>query len=132
MTTDKETKYVVCAVIIDNKKVYAAQRGSGEFKDKWEFPGGKIEAGETPEQALVREIREELDTEIKVNFHICRIQQEYPEFILEMECYACSVVSGDLILKEHESAKWLSQSDIYSVDWLPADKKLADLLAPTI
>ena len=112
---------VVAAVIKDNGKIFATQRGYGDYKDGWEFPGGKIEEGETPQEALKREIREELDTEIEVGELIDTIEYDYPTFHLLMDCFWCEVVSGDLVLKEHESAKWLSKDELDSVDWLPAD-----------
>lgn len=112
---------VVAAVIKDNGKIFATQRGYGDYKDGWEFPGGKIEEGETPQEALKREIKEELDTEIRVGELIDTIEYNYPAFHLSMDCFWCEVVSGDLVLKEHESAKWLSKDELDSVDWLPAD-----------
>lgn len=117
---------VVAAIIIDNNKVFATQRGYGEFKDGWEFPGGKIEKGETAEQALIREIQEELDTKIKVNEKIDTVEYDYPAFHLSMDCFICEIEKGDLVLKEHEAAKWLSKNELYSVDWLPADKGLIE------
>lgn len=117
---------VVAAIIINNGKVFATQRGYGEFKDGWEFPGGKIEIGETPEQALVREIQEELDTQINVKEKIDTVEYDYPNFHLSMDCFMCNIIKGDLILKEHEAAKWLSKDELYSVDWLPADKGLIE------
>ena len=117
---------VVAAIIINNGKVFATQRGYGEFKDGWEFPGGKIEIGETPEQALVREIQEELDTQINVKEKIDTVEYDYPNFHLSMDCFICNIIKGDLILKEHEAAKWLSKDELYSVDWLPADKDLIE------
>ncbi len=115
------TIHVVAAVIIENKKVFATQRGYGEFKDGWEFPGGKIEEGERPEQALVREIKEELDTEIEVGDLLDTVEYDYTNFHLSMQCFLCKVKSGDLVLKEHEAAKWLTRETIDSVEWLPAD-----------
>lgn len=112
---------VVAAVIKDNGKIFATQRGYGDYKDGWEFPGGKIEECETPQEALKREIREELDTEIEVGELIDTIEYDYPTFHLSMDCFWCEVVSGDLVLKEHESAKWLSKDELDSVEWLPAD-----------
>lgn len=112
---------VVAAVIIDGSRVFATQRGYGDYKDWWEFPGGKIEAGETPEDALRREIKEELDTEISVHNLIETVEYDYPAFHLTMHCYECSVVSGDLVLKEHEAARWLTAETIADVNWLPAD-----------
>ena len=102
-------------------KIFATQRGYGEFEGGWEFPGGKVEPGETPEEAIVREIKEELDTEIRVERYIDTIEYDYPTFHLSMDCFLCSIVSGDLILKEHEAARWLSKEELDSVDWLPAD-----------
>lgn len=119
-----DTKHVVAAVIIHGGKVFATQRGYGEFKDKWEFPGGKVEPGETPEQALAREIREELDTEIEVGTLIDTIETDYPNFHLSMGCYFCTVKEGHLTLLEHEAAKWLDAEHLESVDWLPADRSL--------
>nr|MBP3282240.1 (deoxy)nucleoside triphosphate pyrophosphohydrolase [Treponema sp.] len=122
---------VVAAVIfrssVDGKKqVFATQRGYGEWKGWWEFPGGKIEAGETPQDALVREIREELATEIRVGEKIGTVEYDYPSFHLSMQCFACEVVSGRLELLEHESAAWLSAENLRSVKWLPADEGVLD------
>lgn len=121
-----KTVRVVAAVIKAINKngetvIFATQRGYGDFKDGWEFPGGKIEAGETPEQALKREIMEELDTMISVGAKLDTIEYDYPDFHLSMDCFWCEVVSGDLILKEHEAAKWLTREEMDSVEWLPAD-----------
>lgn len=116
-----KTVRVVAAVIRKDNKIFATQRGYGEFKDGWEFPGGKIEEGETPEQALAREIKEELDTEIKVGELIDTIEYDYPNFHLSMDCFWCEIMQGGLELKEHEAARWLSKEELYSVDWLPAD-----------
>lgn len=121
-----KTIKVVAAIIKDKNKIFATQRGYGEFKDGWEFPGGKIEAGETPEDALVREIKEELDTIISVGKRIKCIEYDYPAFHLSMECFWAEIVSGDLVLKEHEAAKWLSKEELDSVEWLPADLELID------
>ncbi len=117
----KKTLYVTAAVIIEDGKVFATQRGYGEFKDGWEFPGGKIENGETPEEALRREIMEELDTKVTVGELFDTVEYDYPEFHLSMKCYLCRVEEGDLVLKEHENAKWLDKDHLFSVDWLPAD-----------
>ena len=119
-----KTLHVVCAVIRKDDRIFATQRGYGEFKDGWEFPGGKIESGETPQQALKREIHEELDTEINVGDQIETVEYDYPEFHLSMQCYWCNVVSGKLTLLEAEDARWLTKDTIESVDWLPADKEL--------
>ena len=104
-----KTIRVVAAIIIDNDKVFATQRGYGEFKDGWEFPGGKIDEGETAEEALVREIKEELDTEIEVINLLDTVKYDYPNFHLSMDCFICKVKSGELVLKEHEAAKWLTK-----------------------
>ncbi|SCW57557.1 8-oxo-dGTP diphosphatase [Lachnospiraceae bacterium C10] len=106
--------------------IFATQRGYGEFKGGWEFPGGKIEAGETPQEALQREIKEELDTEISVGEFIDTIEYDYPTFHLSMDCFWCQIISGDLVLKEHEAAKWLTKEKLDSVDWLPADITLIE------
>ena len=118
----KKTIRVAAAVIRHDGKIFATQRGYGPWKDWWEFPGGKIEEGEMPEEALVREIREELDTEITVDRKAGHIEYEYPEFHLSMDCFDCRILSGSLILKEHESARWLSREELDSVNWLPADQ----------
>ena len=115
---------VVAAIIMDGDRVFATQRGYGEFKDMWEFPGGKMEPGETPERALCREIEEELATEISVDRFVCTIEHDYPAFHLTMHNYLCHVVSGDLRLLEHEAARWLDLENIDSVNWLPADLKI--------
>lgn len=120
---------VVAAVIIDNKKVFATQRGYGEYKDWWEFPGGKIEAGESPEEALKREILEELDTIIEVGALIKAVEYDYPNFHLSMLCYQAKILSGDLILKEHENSKWLEKAELNSVNWLPADLEILNLVS---
>lgn len=101
--------------------IFATQRGYGEFKGGWEFPGGKIEAGETSQEALKREIMEELDTEISVGALIDTIEYDYPEFHLSMDCFWCKIISGDLVLKEHEAARWLTKNQLKDVEWLPAD-----------
>lgn len=116
-----KTIHVVAAIIKDNNKIFATQRGYGEFKGGWEFPGGKIEEGETKEEALKREIREELDTEVQVGEHVYVVEYDYPNFHLTMDCYFCTILSGDLILKEHQDGKWLTKETLDSVDWLPAD-----------
>jgi len=106
--------------------VFATQRGYGDLKGGWEFPGGKIEEGETPQEALKREIMEELETEITVGELIDTIEYDYPTFHLSMDCFWAEIVSGDLVLKEHEAAKWLTKMELDSVDWLPADITLVD------
>ena len=123
---NRKTIKVVAAVIRDGDKIFATQRGYGEFKGGWEFPGGKIEEGETPQEALVREIKEELDTEIVVGELIDTIEYDYPTFHLSMDCFWAEIVSGDLVLKEHEAAKWLTKDELDSVEWLPADITLID------
>ena len=117
---------VVAAIIRSGDKIFATQRGYGEFKDGWEFPGGKMEAGETPQQALQREIREELDTEIEVGELFDTVEYDYPEFHLTMQCFLCAVKSGSLVLKEHEAARWLAEEELESVDWLPADRTILE------
>ena len=127
MKTIRVVAAVIKAVNENNEPIiFATQRGYGEFKGGWEFPGGKIETGETPKEALKREIMEELDTEISVGELIDTIEYDYPEFHLSMDCFWCGMVSGDLVLKEHEAAKWLDKEMLYSVDWLPADVRLIE------
>ena len=121
-----KTIRVVAAIIIEKEKVFATQRGYGEFKDGWEFPGGKIELGEIPEAAIVREIKEELDTEIEVVKLLDTVEYDYTQFHLSMDCFICKIKSGDLVLKEHEAAKWLTKENLDSVDWLPADLSLIE------
>ena len=121
-----KTIRVVAAVIRKGNRIFATQRGYGEFKDGWEFPGGKIEPGETPQEALVREIREELETEIRVGDLIDTIEYDYPTFHLSMDCFWCEIVEGSLELKEHEAAKWLDRESLYTGDWLPADVGLVE------
>ena len=124
-----KTIHVVAAVIKEDNKILATQRGYGDYKDGWEFPGGKVEEGETPEAALKREILEELDTEISVGSLIDTIEYDYPDFHLIMECFWCEIVNGNLKLKEHEAAKWLDKDSLDSVDWLPADVSLVDKIS---
>lgn len=119
-----KTIEVVAAIIRKGNKVFATQRGYGEFKDFWEFPGGKREPGETPEEALVREIREELSTEISVENFLYTVDYDYPKFHLRMHCYICSLLNESLHLNEHEDARWLSMDEFDTVNWLPADKDL--------
>lgn len=116
---------VVAAIIHDSEgRIFATQRGYGDYKDGWEFPGGKMEPGETPEEALKREIWEELETHIVVERLVQTVEWEYPKFFLKMHCFWCSIESGSLTLKEHEAARWLSKEQLESVDWLPADKEV--------
>lgn len=126
-----KTIRVVAAVITEeNEKgqpmIFATQRGYGDYKGGWEFPGGKIEEGETPSEALVREIKEELDTLIQVGDLIDTVEYDYPTFHLSMDCFWCQIVKGDLVLKEHEASKWLTKETINDVDWLPADRGLVE------
>ena len=116
-----KTIQVVAAVIRDGDRIFATQRGYGNYKDWWEFPGGKIEPGETPQQALIREIREELDTTIEVGDLIATVEHTYPEYHVVLQCFWAKVVDGALILREHEAARWLSKSELGSVKWLGAD-----------
>ena len=124
MKTIKVVAAVICDPLDKKQKIFATARGYGEFKGRWEFPGGKVEAGETPQQALVREIREELATKIRVGELITTIEYDYPTFHLSMDCFWCEVVEGELKLLEAEDAKWLTKDELYSVKWLPADIKL--------
>lgn len=113
---------VVAGIIKDGEKIFATQRGYGEFKDGWEFPGGKMEPGETPQQALARELKEELAIDVSVGDFLCTVDYDYPTFHLTMHCFFCTIVGGKTPeLLEHEAAKWLSMSELHSVDWLPAD-----------
>ena len=124
----KTIKVVAAVIKAVNKNgediIFETQRGYGEFKDGWEFPGGKIEEGETPQEALKREIMEELDTEISVGELIDTIEYDYPTFHLSMDCFWCEVIKGNLVLKEAEDAKWLKKNELDKVDWLPADVEL--------
>ena len=123
-----KTIRVVAAVIRSKDKIFATARGYGEFKGQWEFPGGKIESGETPQEALVREIQEELDVKIEVGDLIDTIEYDYSSFHLSMDCFWCNVTEGEITLKEAEDARWLSKDELYSVDWLPADMELTEKL----
>lgn len=127
-----KTIKVVAAIMIQGDAVFATQRGYGDFKGGWEFPGGKIEPGETPEEALRREIREELDTEIEVGELLETVEYDYPTFHLSMDCFICKVISGNLVLKEHEAARWLKRDELDSVAWLPADEGLVEKIAERI
>ena len=122
---------VVAAFIRKGDKIFATQRGYGEWKDWWECPGGKMEPGETPEEALVREIREELSTEISVDEFLCTVEHDYPQFHLTMHCYLCSLLTEALHLNEHEAARWLTTNELDSVKWLPADVKVIEELKNT-
>ena len=121
MKTIKVVAAVICDSLENTTKIFATARGYGEFKGKWEFPGGKVEPGETPQQALVREIQEELTVKIEVGELIDTIEYDYPDFHLSMDCFWCNIVDGEIILKEAEAAKWLHKDELYSVNWLPAD-----------
>lgn len=121
-----KTIKVVAAVIKSNDEIFVTQRGYGEFKDGWEFPGGKVEKGETKEEALIREIKEELDTVIKVDSYLDTIEYDYPDFHLSMDCFICSIVEGNLVLKEHEDSKWIKKEEIDTLNWLPADLIILD------
>ena len=123
-----KTIEVVAAIIIKDDKIFATQRGYGEFKGGWEFPGGKVEAGESLENALVREIKEELDADIKVRELFETVEYDYPNFHLTMHCFVCDLLSDDFVLREHEDARWLGKDELDSVDWLPADIELIPLI----
>jgi len=125
-----KTIEVVAAIIFDEQgRIFTTQRGYGEWKDWWEFPGGKMEAGETPQQALHREIHEELDAEIEIGPLLRTIDYDYPDFHLTMHCFRCTLATDRLTLLEHEAAKWLAPSELDSVRWLPADEQIIDILS---
>ena len=123
-----KTIRVVAAIIFDGGKLFATQRGYGAWRDYWEFPGGKIEPGETPQEALAREIREELDTVVSVGDFLCNVEYDYPEFHLSMKCYRCGIVSGEPKLLEHEAARWLGREELQDVRWLPADLQILPVI----
>ena len=123
-----KTVEVSAAIIISSGKIFATQRGHGDYKDWWEFPGGKIEPGETPEEALVREIKEELKTDIKVGELLHTVEYDYPKFHLIMHCFICELLSDEITLVEHEDAKWLDADTIDSVNWLPSDTEVVEKL----
>ena len=129
MDGQRKSIEVVAAIIRRGDKIFATQRGYGDWKDWWEFPGGKMEPGETPEQALLREIREELDTEIRIDTFLYTVDWDYPQFHLTMHCYMASLLGESLQLIAHEAARWLSREEIHSVRWLPADEILLPLIA---
>lgn len=128
----KKTIEVAAAIIIKDGKLFATQRGYGDWKDWWEFPGGKIEPGETSQDALKREIREELQTEIEVRELLTTVEYDYPKFHLSMQCFVCSVISGHLSLLEHEDARWLGKDELDNVKWLPADLEILPIIAKRI
>ena len=123
-----KTISVAAAIIIKDGLILATERGYGDYKDQWEFPGGKLEAGETGEDAIVREIREELDAEIKVERHLCTVEYDYPTFHLSMQCFICSLVDDRIVLLEHEDMKWLEKEKLDSLGWLPADLLVVEKL----
>ncbi len=127
-----KTIHVVAAIIRDGDRILATQRGYGEFAGGWEFPGGKVEPGESDEAALVREIKEELEVEIEVGEFVHTIEYDYPNFHLSMNCYFANVIKGEIVLMEHQSAKWLTRDTLMSVEWLPADVNLIELLKELI
>ena len=131
----KNIKVVAAGITRENNggvEIFATQRGCGEYKDWWEFPGGKIEEGETPEEALIREIAEELDVDISVDEFLCAVEYDYPEFHLSMDCFLCHLEEGEIVLLEHEAAKWLDFDNLYSVQWLPADDEVLKTLERTL
>ena len=128
MKNIKVVAAVICDSLQEKKRIFATARGYGEFKGMWEFPGGKIEPGETPPQALLREIREELDTTIKVGELIETIECDYPDFHLSMDCFWCEIIEGDLVLLEAQEGRWLTKDGLDSVKWLPADMGLVEVI----
>ena len=135
MKTIKVVAAIICDDMKEKNKIFATARGYGDLKGGWEFPGGKVEPGETSQQALIREIIEELDTEIKVGELIDTVEYDYPTFHLSMDCFWCQIVRGNLVLKEHEAARWLTKDELNNVEWLPADitliEKIRNLLSMT-
>ena len=125
---EKKTIRVTAAVIHEDGRIFATQRGYGDYKDWWEFPGGKIEPGESPEECVVREIREELSATVAVERKICTVEWNYPKFHLSMDCFLCRVAEGELKLLEHEAARWLSRDEADSVHWLPSDVEVLEKL----
>ena len=128
MKTIRVAAAVICDSLISRKRVFATARGYGNYRGRWEFPGGKIEAGETPQQALIREIREELDTVVTVGDRIGRVEYDYPDFHLSMDCFWCGIEEGHLTLLEAEDARWLEKGTLESVPWLPADAMLIEII----
>ncbi len=130
-TAERKVLRVAAAILVSNHRILAAQRGYGEFKDGWEFPGGKVEAGETARQALVREIREEMDIRIEIGRLFETVEYDYPQFHLSMQCFLCTLKNGEPVLREHEAARWLAREELDSVEWLPADRDLIEKLKRT-
>ena len=129
MKTIKVVAAVICESFQERKRIFTTARGYGEFKGQWEFPGGKIEPGETPQQALEREIQEELATKIRVGDLITTIEYDYPDYHLSMDCFWCEIIDGDLVLLEAQEARWLTKNELDSVKWLPADLKLIEIIS---
>ena len=123
-----KTIRVAAAIIKKDKAIFATQRGYGDFKDGWEFPGGKIEPGESPEEALHREIMEELKVTVGIDAHLTRVEYDYPDFHLSMDCFLCHLESGELTLTEHEAARWLKAEELEEVGWLPADEAVVEMI----
>lgn len=132
METIRVASAVICDSLENATKIFATAKGYGEFKGQWEFPGGKIEAGETSQQALAREIQEELAVKIEIGELIDTIEYDYPTFHLSMDCFWCMIVDGEIILKEAEAARWLYKNELYSVDWLPADITLVEKIQDSL